>query len=332
MLGLEIIINMSNARINAIEYALPEKIEDNQFLVTDMGLEWSADDIYQKTGIKQRHIALSNECASDIAVAAVKKLFAANVGLQEKIDYIIFCSQSVDYALPTTACLLQERLHLSKQCGAVDINQGCAGFIHALALAKGLVSAGIAANILVITAETYSKYIDRYDKTTRTIFGDGAAACWVSSEGTGWKIDDFIFGTDGFGAENLIVKNSAARYENDVNVKLFMDGPEIFQFTLKVVPRTAKELLAKHDLCIDDIDYFVFHQANAYMLEYLRKKLKISPNKYFVDLADTGNLVSASIPVALKKAVSDGRVKTGMKVMLLGFGVGYAWGGCIIEI
>lgn len=324
---------MSHAKLCAIEYALPQREENNEFLVADMQSDWLPEDIYEKTGILKRHIAAPDECASDLAAKAAERLFLAHDGLKEKIDFVLFCSQSPDYALPTTACLLQSRLQLSKSCGAMDINQGCAGFIYGLGVAKGLIESSAARNVLLLNAETYSKYIDKQDKTTRTIFGDGAAAAWVSAdEDDGFGIGGFVFGTDGTGAENLIVKNSGARISNSgARHALFMDGPEIFQFTLSVVPKTVKALLDKTALEMGDINLFVFHQANAFILEHLRKKLAIPNERFLLDLAETGNTVSASIPIVLARAIVQGKVKSGMKIMLIGFGVGYSWGGCILE-
>lgn len=323
---------MLKARIAALNYCLPEHIETNENLVQEMGLSWSAEDIYLKTGIRKRHVS-KEECASDLGERAAIQLFEECEGLKDKVDYIIFVSQSPDYALPATACLLQSRLGLKKTCGAVDLNQGCSGFIYGLAFGKSVIESGLASDVLLICAETYSKYLDKNDKSTRTIFGDGAAAVWLSgTDCEAERIGSFVFGTDGRGRDNLIVRNSGARRANEVNERLFMDGPEIFQFTLLTVPKTVRGILTKENLKIEDIDYFIFHQANAFMLEHLRKKLKIDSEKFCVDMEDTGNTVSASIPIALKRAISQGRVKTGMKVMMVGFGVGYSWGGCVVEI
>ncbi len=324
---------MPNARLCAIEYALPEREEENVFLVADMQSDWSAEEIFAKTGIRKRHIAAIDECASDLAVQAAEKLFSRQTGLKEKVDFVIFCSQSPDYVLPTTACLLQSRLHLAKACGAVDINQGCAGFLYGLAMAKGLVESGTARNVLLLNAETYSKYIDKQDKTTRTIFGDGASAAWISAdEENGFTIRSFVFGTDGSGAENLIVKNSGARIEGKGSRQpLFMDGPEIFQFTLSVVPKTVRAVLQNAKLELENLDMFVFHQANAFILEHLRQKLDIPCEKFLLDLAETGNTVSASIPIALSHAMAEKKFTVGMKILLIGFGVGYSWGGCVLE-
>lgn len=312
------------AKIQSIAYALPENIQDNEFLVKDMTMDWTAEDIFSKTGIHARHIALEAQRASDIALVAAEKLFENNAGLREKIDYIIFCSQSPDYVLPATACLLQTRLELREKCGAFDINQGCSGFIYGLSIAKGVIESGQAQNVLLLNAETYSKYLDKADKTTRTIFGDGAAASWLTAETSERAfIDGFEFGTNGQGANNLIVQKDRS---------LFMDGPEIFQFTLQVVPKTVKGILQRAGMVAEEVDYFVFHQANMFILEHLRKKLKIPAEKFVTDMEDIGNTVSASIPIAIKRAKDRGTLVPGNIVLAVGFGVGYSWGGCLIKL
>ena len=319
------------AYIAGINYYLPPKVETNEFLVKEMRLSWTADYIYDKTGIMERHVT-TEECASDLGYEAALRLFAKYEGLKDKIDYIIFCSQSADYVLPTTACVLQHRLGISRNCGAIDVNQGCSGFIYSLSLAKGLIAGNIASNILIITAETYTKYIEPNDKSTRTIFGDGAAATWLSATDGNEKISSFVLGTDGRGMNNLIVPNSGSRKDDEKSSWLFMDGPEIFQFTLLTIPKIVKKLIQENNLSIEDIDYFIFHQANAFILEHLRNKLNLDKDKFCMDMKNIGNTVSASIPIALCRAMNNGVVKQKMKVMLIGFGVGYSWGSCIVEI
>lgn len=333
------------ARIQAIDYYLPEQIVDNNVLASEFK-EWDAEKIEGKTGIKQRHIAAPTQCASDLAVAAAQKLLKTTAVSPEAIDFLLFCSQSPDYPLPTTACLLQHRLGLPNSCGALDFNLGCSGYIYGLSLAKGLIETGQCRNVLLLTAETYSKYIHPTDRSVRTIFGDAAAATLVSESRTGMgAIGPFVLGTDGSGAENLIVRTGASRQSvvqdatlvtdetgstRTVN-HLFMNGPEIFNFTLRVVPNTVSKLLEKAGKEAQEIDLWVFHQANLFMLEHLRKKLQIPREKFLVHIADCGNTVSATIPIALREASSAGRLSPGNLVMLVGFGVGYSWGGTLVR-
>ena len=302
-----------------IEYYLPEQKLRNADLVK-LYPEWTEDKILSKTGIASRHVVEAGSGSLELAVGACRKLFAAGVEASQ-IDFILFCTQSPKYRLPSTACLLQDRLGISKTVGALDFDLGCSGFVYGLALAKGLVKGGIASNVLLVTAETYTKYIGEFDKSTRTIFGDGAAATLIDERAVA-SIGEFVLGTDGGGAEKLILRDG----EN-----LFMDGPEIFNFTLDVVPKTIEEVCEKNGIKRDEVDLFVFHQANKFMLDTIRKVNFLPRDKFYVNLEDTGNTVSSTIPIALKRAEDDGKLKAGMKIMIVGFGVGLSWGGTILQ-
>jgi 3-oxoacyl-[acyl-carrier-protein] synthase III len=333
------------AFLSAVEYVLPEHILDNDHLAKEFA-DWTADKILAKTGIRQRHIAAANEFASDIAVAAAAKLIASGACSRDEIDYLIYCTQSPDYYLPTTACLLQHRLGLPITCGALDFNLGCSGYIYGLGLAKGLIESGQASRILLLTADTYSKFIHPLDKSVRTLFGDGATATLIGSQESDTPlIGPFVFGTDGSGANNLIVPAggvrqpavSEAALESDENGNsrtvnnLYMNGPEIFNFTLRVVPDTVAMLLKRARLGMEDIDLFIFHQANKFMLDHLQRKLKIPAERFCVAMADTGNTVSSTIPIALKCALENGKIRSGQRLMLVGFGVGYSWGSTLVR-
>ncbi len=323
------------AYIQAVAYHLPDQVVTNEDLARQYP-EWSVQKIAAKTGILQRHIARENECASDLAHAAALKLFAGGAVLPADVDFILLCTQSPDYFLPTTACLLQDRLGIPKSAGALDFNLGCSGYIYGLSLAKGLVETGQARRVLLLTAETYSKFIGADDKSARTIFGDAAAATLVAArEGDeADAIGPFVFGTDGSGGGNLIVGAGGARKPGDGGnplPHLYMNGPAIFNFTLSVVPSTVDQLLRRADLALEDIDLFVFHQANQYMLEHLKTKVHVPDEKFFLHLAGCGNTVSSTIPIALVEAQKAGRLAKGGRVMLLGFGVGYSWGGAMIR-
>jgi 3-oxoacyl-[acyl-carrier-protein] synthase-3 len=333
---------MIKAYIKAIDYYLPQKILTNEELVQDFP-EWDVDKIVEKVGINKRHVAAENETATDLAVAAAQKLLAQ--GIDEKdIDFILLCTQSPDYFLPTSACIIQDRLGISKDTGAIDFNQGCSGFVYGLALAKGLVLGNIAKNVLLITAETYTKKLHNKDKSTRSIFSDGAAATLITTNGFA-EIGDFCLGTDGAGAEHLIIKTGAARYPEKTNKVEFdengnpvssdcinMNGNEIFSFTLKSIPPLINSVLNKNCLTQAEVDLFIYHQANKYMLDYLRKKSKIEENRFYIYLSEVGNTVSSTIPIAMCNAIKDGSLQKGMKTMLVGFGVGLSWAGCILNL
>jgi len=332
------------AFLKATSFHLPENILSNDQLNSEFP-EWSAEKISQKTGIYERRIAAKDEYSSDLAIKAAIKLFEENAIDPKLIDFVLLCTQSPDYFLPTTACILQQKLGIPTSAGALDYNLGCSGFVYGLALAKGLVVAGIAKNILLITAETYSKFINHQDKSNRTIFGDAASASLIVADSEeGAEVGDFSLGTDGAGAENLIVKNGGMRYRN-VEAKdiygdngferndsdLYMNGSEIFMFTSRAVPTLVNETLLKNQLNLDDIDLFVFHQANQFMLDHIRKKLQIPADKFFIYLRDCGNTVSSTIPIALYNAMAEKRINKGSTVLLAGFGVGYSWGGVILK-
>jgi 3-oxoacyl-[acyl-carrier-protein] synthase III len=319
--------------IHSIEYYLPENNLDNNRLSQEFP-EWEADKILEKIGIRNRHIVAENETALDLAIKAAEKVLK-NFD-RESVDFVLLCTQSPDYFLPTGACIIQDTLKLRKDIGAFDYNLGCSGYIYGLALAKSLICSLLASNVLLIMAETYSKHIHLSDKSNRSIFGDGAAATLVLSSAQE-KIHEFMVGTDGNGKENLIVKRGGMRLLNSDKDKLvenylYMNGPEIFNFTLDVVPEVVEKVLKKSNETLETIDFCIFHQANKFMLEYLRKKLKIDPSKFYLNMLETGNTVSATIPIALKDCLETGRIKKGDKVLLVGFGVGYSWGATIVTI
>lgn len=322
-----------SVRINQIEYYLPDKIISNSDLAKEFP-EWDADKIEEKVGIRSRHISSGDETALDMAYKAGEKLLLQID--RSTVDFIILCTQSPDYFLPTSACILQDRLKLRKNIGAFDFNLGCSGYVYGLGIVKGLINSNLAKKVLLITSETYSKHIHQSDKGSRSIFGDGATATLLEkSEEEG--IHEFIFGTDGSGMNNLIVKRGGMRYEqtnncNDPDNCLFMNGPEIFNFTLDVIPDLVKKTLELNNLRNEDINYYIFHQANKFMLDYLRKKLKVDTGIFYNNLLTTGNTVSSTIPIAIKDCLDNKLIKCNDKVMIAGFGVGYSWGATIITI
>ena len=303
-----------------ISYYLPKMVLTNEKLV-EIYPDWTTEKIFAKTGIASRHIVRDGESALDLADGAATKLFAAYGIDPASIDFLLLCTQSGEYKLPSSACLLQNRLGIPQTAGALAFDHGCSGFVYGLSLAKGLIAGGMAKNVLLVTAETYSRYIAPADKSTRTIFGDGAAAVLVD-ESEASKIGAFSFGTDGSGAEKLIVRDG----------KLFMDGPEIFNFTLDIVTKTMDDVLVKNGLSRGDIDLYIFHQANKFMLDTIRKVNGLPQDKVYINLETTGNTVSSTIPIALKQLENVGRLKSDMKIMLMGFGVGLSWGATIIRI
>lgn len=335
-----------HAVLRAIEYHLPENVVTTDDLSRQFP-DWSVEKIDAKTGIACRHIAGTEECASDLAVAAAQKLFASGACRPGDIDFVILCTQSPDYFLPTTACLVQDRLGIPTHAGAFDFNLGCSGYVYGLGLSEGLISSGQASAVLLLTADTYSKFLHPRDRSVRTIFGDaGAATLLLAANVSSPALGPFIYGSDGSGGCNLIVPAGGLRHPRracsaneteddhcDVRSEdsLFMNGMEIFNFTLSVVPKSVERLLTKSLKTLEDIDLFVFHQANRYMLEHLRKRLRVPTEKFYVFMKDCGNTVSSTIPIALKNAINEGRLPEHSLVMLVGFGVGYSWGATLLR-
>ena len=326
--------------IKAIEYYFPKNEITNQDLVNLFPV-YDFPKFEEKVGIKKRYWVTENETALDLAIKACEKIFEKLD--KDSIDYILYCTQSPEYFLPTTACILQDKLGLKKDIGALDFNLGCSGYTYGLSLAKGLINSHQANNVLLVTSETYSKYLHPKDRSNRAIFGDAATATLISfSEEE--KMGDFLFGTDGSGYDKLIVKNGCSRHELDKNPKeimygtdniytdnnLYMNGPEVFNFTNEVIPNFTKEILLKNNSNIEDINQFVFHQANAYMLNYLRKKLKIIPENFYINMGNGGNTVSCTIPIALKEYSQN--IKNEETIIVVRFGVPLSWSGGLIKI
>jgi len=241
---------------------------------------------------------------------------------------------------------VHRQLGLRTGAGAVDVTLGCSGYVYSLGLAAGLIESRQVKNVLVLTADTLSKVTNPEDRATIPIFGDAAAATYITSDSSadGPGLRGFVYGTDGSGAANLIVPNGGLRDgtrfspKSSVNVRgladtghdLFMDGAEIFNFTIATVPRAVQSVLDKSHLALTDIDLFVFHQANRFMIEHLRKKLGVPTEKFVTALENVGNTSSSSIPIALADAEREGRLRSGSKVLILGFGVGYSWAGAVL--
>ena len=330
------------AYIKAISYYLPERVVTNEELLKEFP-EWSVDKVAQKVGVNSRHLTANDETAGDMAEKAALRLFEEYHIDPKTIDFLMLCTQSSDYFLPSTACVLQNKLGIPTTAGAFDYNLGCSGCVYGMAMAKGLIAAGIAKNVLLLTAETYNKYLHPSDKSNRSIFGDGAAACLISTDGFA-EIGEFSLGTDGSGANNLIVKTGGARQkvatgqfvEDDeghlwYDDYLYMNGGAIFNFTLDAVPAMMKDILEKNQMEKDDVDYYVFHQANKFMLNTIRKVCVLPKDKFYVNLTNTGNTVSSTVLIGLKDCIESQVIKAGEKVMVSGFGVGLSWGGTILK-
>jgi 3-oxoacyl-[acyl-carrier-protein] synthase-3 len=232
---------------------------------------------------------------------------------------------------------LQSRLGLKTSVGALDFNLGCSGFVYVLSLADGLIRSGAARRVLLLTAETYSKYIHPTDRSLRTIFGDGAAATLIDAaeEPT---LSAFQFGTDGSGADTLLVSKGGAR-PAECAIKprgrqrwqsaLYMDGPSLINFTVVAVPQLVDSILAAANLRTSDVDLFLLHQATLKMLSQLRERMGLPEERMPIVLEHCGNTVSSTIPILIDVLRRDGRLRHGMQNLLVGFGVGWSWAGCV---
>ena len=308
-------------QITDIEYVLGKNKES----LEDLGKinpDWMIEKLKDKTGIHSRHTLGVNETEKSLVIEASKKLFE-RVN-PDDIDGIIHVSQSPFSRLPTSACLIQDILNLPKNMMAFDLIQGCSGFVYGLSVASAMIYQQGLKKVLIICADTYTNYIPKNDRTNRPIFSDGAAAAILESSGDG-SIGPFSFFTDGSGGDLLALK------ENNGKEQLFMDGKKVFLFSLREVPKAFNELLIKANLKKEDIDLFIFHQASAVILRQLKSKLNIPDEKWFQNIKDMGNTVSATIPIAIKQAKNSGQFKPKMNVMLMGFGVGLSVAGCIVR-
>jgi len=326
------------AAIGPVAIHYPEKVETNEQLKDEFP-EWDMDQILKKTGIAVRRIAAPGECASDLGVAAAEKLFAQYDIDPQSIDFLLFCTQTPDYPLPTTACLMQSRLGLSTSCGALDFNLGCSGYVYGLALADGLIRGGSVRRVLLITAETYTKYIHPTDRSLRTIFGDGAAATLIEPSDVP-SLTAFRYGTDGEGADTLLVTEGGARLPDEAHKPrhrkrwpsdLYMDGPSLIVFSVTEVPKLVNDVLEAGNMDFADVDFFLLHQATKKLNQELQRCLGLSDDRMPILLEQCGNTVSSTIPILIDHLRREQLLKAGMRNMLVGFGVGLSWAGCIWE-
>lgn len=327
---------MKYAAIGPVAIHYPQRRETNDELKT-LFPSWDLDLIYEKTGIRARCIAAPGECSSDLGVAAAKKLFEQHQIDPASIDFLLLCTQTPDYPLPTTACLVQQRLGLRTSCGALDFNLGCSGFVYGLALADGLIRTGSVRRVLLITAETYTRYIDPTDRSLRTIFGDAGAATLVEAVDAP-ALTAFRYGTDGTGADTLMVAVGGTRPAADA-IKprhrrrwasdLYMDGPSLIGFSVAAVPQLVDDVLRAAGLTREAVDLYLLHQATKKMMDQLQQCLGLSDERMPLWLEDCGNTVSSTLPILIDGLRRQGRLQPGVRSMLVGFGVGWSWAGCL---
>lgn len=333
------------AFIQHISYHLPETVFSNHDFF-ELFPEAKSNQNLEKIGVKQRVIAAENETASDLAVKAAQNLFAETGMDKSKIDFLIYSSLDFDYKLPATSCVIHGKLGLDPTCATLDLSHGCSAYVYALSVAKGMIVSNGCKSVLVLSANTLTKDIHKKDRASRFVFGDAAAATLVvSSETEG--IQNCVFATDSKGWEKIIIRDGGARnpistesrmeqvdeYGNvTTSAQFFMDGTGVFLFSLKRVPEIIHQTLQKNNLELQDIDGFVFHQANLYMIDTIVKKVGINPERVFNNMSAIGNTVGASIPIALAQAIQEGKITKGQKILLIGFGVGLSLSATIVII
>jgi len=327
--------------IKSIEYYLPNIIISNEDLNKE-NPSWEMDKVINKTGVKKRHIAGLNETAYDLSVNACKKLFEYEE--LSTIDGIIYCTQSPDYIMPPNSFLLHKHLGCSERVLAFDFNHACTGYLYGLFMANSFIKSRATKKILLINSDTYSKYINKKDRSARALFGDGAAASIIENSNSdkgiidielasaGKFYDKFYIPAGGLrmptNAQTSIEKKDVRgniRSENDI----VMDGLAVWSFINSTVPKQILNLLNRNNLDRAQIDLFIFHQASQMTIDSLVKKLRLDKAKVFTNLLEIGNTVSASIPIAIKDAIDQGLIKEGSKVLLSGFGVGMSFGSLI---
>ena len=321
---------LHNLSIKGISFELGEN-EINVNSLSKNNPDWDLSKIISKTGINKIFYASQNQTAVDLAVFALKKFFSEHDVLKSEIDGLVFVTQSPDYTLPTSACIIQDRLNLPKEMIAFDINLGCSGFVKALTVVSSLIESGTCNNCLIVTSETYSKYISKNDRICKPLFSDGSAVTLVSKGGD-FQIGPSKFGVDGSGAKHLIVYGSGSKHdESKPKNELYMNGSEIFLFTLSKIPKLINKFFIDNNLSVEKIDKFYFHQASKLVLDAMAKKLNIPDDKLIVNNEDIGNTVSSTIPISLKISLMNNSLNKGDLILIIGFGVGLSYGLSLIK-
>ena len=331
---------MNTAHIRAIETALPEQVVTNEALALNHP-DWRMADVARRTGVTSRRWCRADETALDLAATAVERLLQRVGAAVAEVDTILFCTQTPDFVMPANACLLQDRLRFPTTVAALDFTHACSGFLYGLYLAKAIVESGNGRQVLLVTAETYSKRFSHDDRGPATLFGDGAAATLVCAGAAG--LGRVSLATDGSAYRAFYVPGGGARPSSAVDVPppdrhgtqrgachLFMDGAAVLSFVTRELPPHVLDTMAQAGLTWSDLDLVVFHQASKVSMDALVRALGIPPALVFSNISHVGNTVSASIPIALRDAELAGRLLPGSRVLLVGFGVGMSWGSTII--
>lgn len=335
---------LKHVKITGISGAVPSKVrsykEDADLLGQDI------ERIFKNTGVKERHLVDSTLCASDLCLVSAKSLLEKLEVKPNEIDGLIFVSQTPDYILPATSCTLHEKLGISSSCAAFDVNLGCSGYVYGLWMAANFIATGSLKKVLLLAGDTISRICCKKDRATYPLFGDaGSATILEYAEGAHPLY--FVLGTDGSGANNLIVPAGSFRSphsEETAQEKLFsdgsmrsseqlyMNGAEIFTFTIREVPPMVSEVLNLAKWQLESVDAVVMHQANKFIIQYLSKKIGVKQSKVPTSLERYGNTSSASIPITILDSLANLLQSGGGRLVLTGFGVGYSWGSVAVKM
>lgn len=335
-------ITFHGVGIKAMSACVPPDVVYNKdlgYLIPEEEIEKTINNI----GIEQRRIAAPDVMASDLCYKAAVKLMEDNGIEPDSIDVLLFMSQTADYRIPATSCILQHRLGLSRDTMCFDISLGCSGYLFALSTAFAYASMEGVNRVLLLDGETFSKIVNRRDKVDWPLYGDAGTATLIEKGDYGQS--SFLFYTDGSGEDKLkihagmrnpITPDSCVEREREegnirTDLEVFMDGMDVFNFAISKVPKSIKQLLKENEMTIDDVDYLVFHQANRFMMDFFVKKLKIAPERVPYCISKYGNTSSASVPLTIASELS-GRLEEPSTMMLSAFGAGLSWGAAILHM
>jgi 3-oxoacyl-[acyl-carrier-protein] synthase-3 len=324
---------LKNVDIKGIACAVPDRIINSEDYFDTFGVE-NVRKFINVTGVKARHVAIDEQCASDLCYAAAKSLMAKLNWEPSSIEALVLITQTPDYAVPATACVLQHRLGLSEDCIAFDVNLGCSAYVYGVWLAGSMIATQNLKRVMLLVGDTSNFGINQADSATAMIFGDGGTA--TALERTEGKDMKYFLKTKGSGYKSIIVPAGHARTRSKVitdatQCELAMNGSEVFSFTITDVPRAIKSFMSQFNIDKNEIDMFVFHQANLFILKHLVKKLGIPMEKVPISIDRYGNTSGESIPLTLVDALGTTGSDDPLKLFLCGFGVGLSWGGIYLE-
>lgn len=334
-----------NTSITAMHYCVPKKRLTNEELAKRFG-ERQIKSIVRMAGIRERRVVSEGETAADLAYWAAKRLIEDRQLDSKEIDLLIFASQTGDYQMPATACVLHGRMGLSENCAAFDINMGCTSYPYSLSVAHSMIGAGIAHKALVLNAEALTTVIHPMDRGLVPLHGDGAVASLLEPISGKGGFAGFVLGTDGTGYHHLIIPASGGRIPRTEETKreiedesgiirtqehVHMNGPAIFHFSVYKIPEVIKQALEQFQLTVDDLDLVLLHQANKTMVDLIYRALKVPSEKRFYFMEMVGNVSGPSTPMVLAEAWRQGLIRPGTRTLLAAFGVGLSWGIVVIE-